>query len=463
MPVAEALAIEPNLYVQEEHPERDVQALGWLAKWLERYSPIVGVEEDSAPQSLLLNISGCAACFHGEDTLLLRAATELADQGWLAHVASADTVGAAWALSHYAKTPCLAPPGEGERILRPLPVCSLRLPTEAIELLAKLGIKSIDQLLTLHRSSLPARFGPLVLKRLDEALGRRPEVIIPHRHLCDVQTKLTFDYPTTRLDVLNDALGRLAKRLLETLRGRNRGARQLQCLLYPEAEKPLRLELGLVRPSSCAHYIQTLLWPLLERTLITSPIHTLALRVSVAEPLVDEQAEFFENESEDNGKDLAALVDRLSSRLGAECISRAVLVSDAQPEHACRFEPMIQDAEPAEGRKAKKRISATTHRTMEHAFRLSCPPLPKRPLQLWPPVAVQALSVIPDGPPIQIYWSGINYRVLHCWGPERIETGWWRGEDIGRDYYVVATHRGNRLWVFRQERDGQWFLQGSFD
>ena len=45
-------------------------------------------------------------------------------------------------------------------------------------------------------------------------------------------------------------------------------------------------------------------------------------------------------------------------------------------------------------------------------------------------------------------------------GPERIETGWWRGHTIGRDYYCVETAAGHRYWLFRRLRDGRWFLHG---
>ena len=37
-------------------------------------------------------------------------------------------------------------------------------------------------------------------------------------------------------------------------------------------------------------------------------------------------------------------------------------------------------------------------------------------------------------------------------GPERIETGWWDGRDVPRDYYVARNPAGVRLWVFRERR-----------
>jgi protein ImuB len=49
------------------------------------------------------------------------------------------------------------------------------------------------------------------------------------------------------------------------------------------------------------------------------------------------------------------------------------------------------------------------------------------------------------------------------WGPERIETGWWRGQAVGRDYYRVETTDGRRFWIFRNLEDNRWFLHGVFD
>jgi protein ImuB len=51
-------------------------------------------------------------------------------------------------------------------------------------------------------------------------------------------------------------------------------------------------------------------------------------------------------------------------------------------------------------------------------------------------------------------------------GPERIETGWWDGGDIQRDYYIArpaaGDRHGMRLWVFRDCRESRWYLHGLF-
>src|SRR5262249_29767092 len=117
MPLAEALAVEPRLNVHEENSQSEVQALEKLAAWGQRYSPIIGLEEGSAPESLLLDVTGCAACFGGEERLAQRAVRDLRVLGYTAHIALADTVGAAWALARCVRNFQIVPPQETEKAL----------------------------------------------------------------------------------------------------------------------------------------------------------------------------------------------------------------------------------------------------------------------------------------------------------------------------------------------------------
>jgi protein ImuB len=87
-----------------------------------------------------------------------------------------------------------------------------------------------------------------------------------------------------------------------------------------------------------------------------------------------------------------------------------------------------------------------------------------RPLVLKPrPIPIEVISVVPDGPPVRFRWHAAEHVVEDSWGPERIETGWWRGPHVERDYYRVETATGQRFWVFRQNDTGKWFLHGAFE
>ena len=89
---------------------------------------------------------------------------------------------------------------------------------------------------------------------------------------------------------------------------------------------------------------------------------------------------------------------------------------------------------------------------------------PARPVRLLRrPALVAAVAVVPDGPPVWFEWQGQRHDVAQAVGPERIETGWWRGQHVQRDYYRVAGTTGGGFWLFRDRVSGQWFVHGVFD
>jgi protein ImuB len=53
----------------------------------------------------------------------------------------------------------------------------------------------------------------------------------------------------------------------------------------------------------------------------------------------------------------------------------------------------------------------------------------------------------------------LGYRLLQ--GPERIESGWWDGLSVKRDYFSAESRTGQRCWLFRTA-NGEWFMHGLF-
>jgi protein ImuB len=474
MPVAEGRAMEPSLAVYEEDPPADTRALRKLAAWAERYSPTVGLEENPRPECLLLDITGCAPYFHGEERLAQRALAEFGKEGWKVRIAVSDTVGAAWGLAHHVENYYVAPPGEIENILLPLPVAALRLPEETLENLLELGIERIGQLVELPRAGLPGRFGSLVIERLDQALGRLVEPIISCRFGSEVQVRCSFEYPTERREVLHHALEQLLDRLVEMLRERHRGAKHLECCFYHEAAAPVRIDVQLFRPSRSAVHLGKLLHARLEHIRMDEPVSGIRLRVPVVEVMPERQFELFDAE-EPREEELSALIDRLVSRLGREAVTFASVVPDPQPEYACRFDPTIAKEVRSEGRgtrgagrrvRSKKREAGDEEQWVSNSSRfssLTSRPLTRRPVQVWPVPEPLEILALAQGLPAHLRRCGKEYTVQQAWGPERIETGWWRGQDIHRDYYIVETAAGTRWWIFRRHDDGRWFLHGCFD
>jgi protein ImuB len=61
-----------------------------------------------------------------------------------------------------------------------------------------------------------------------------------------------------------------------------------------------------------------------------------------------------------------------------------------------------------------------------------------------------------------LLYQGKQQKVTRLWGPERIETGWWRGRTICRDYWRVEIETNQHYWVYRDLRSANWFLHGEF-
>jgi protein ImuB len=362
----------------------------------------------------------------------------------------ADTPGAAWALAHAsAETAVIAEAGQMAAALAPLPVWSLRIDEQTTEALASVGVETVGALLYLPRSSLHSRFGRVLLERIDQALGDLPEMLTPYRPVPVLTERLCFGASVTQLDLLTEAVRRALAPFCEQLARKVAGVRRmfltLDCVEAAEqraATRPITLPVELSSPTRSVDHLWRLIRVRLEGLRLPAPAEALTLWADQIEPLDGWQEELFATDEAD-AREMGNLLDRLVARLGVDAVLRPRLLDEHQPERAFRFVSVVEStaADPAKAMAV----------------------LP-RPLRLVsPPIEIAATSLVPDGPPIAFRLRGTSYGIEQSAGPERIETGWWRGPHIQRDYYRVITQDGRRCWLFRNRPTGQWFLQGWFD
>lgn len=394
LPVAEV-----SVHVEEHNPQADRTYLEALARWCDQFSPLVGI----TGQSLLLDITGLP--FNAEQVT-----KAMRQQGFVARVAVAETVGAAWALAHYDK---------------PLPVAALRLEESTLEKLAALGIRHVSELQSLPRDQLSSRFEDVV-KRLDQFNGAIAEPILPYREPPEIVVERNLEYPLESREPIATVCDEMLIGVAHELSSRQQGTTRFELLLNDR-----RFVIGLFQPSDSPRYLRELLDMQLEQVRLNQAVTKIGLAVLMTAPLRTRQRELFDD-SHEREQQFGLFVDRIRCRSPA---LRAVLVADAQPEHAFRYEPLTN----------------RKHRTAR------VPPL-QRPLLVEPrPIPVDAISS--SGPPRQFSFRGKTYRTVNAWGPERILTGWWRGGYIRRDYYRVETNAGC-YWLFRARQ--RWFLHGVF-
>ena len=407
------------------------------------YSSLVGLEESTAVESIWLDISSNEELWGGEHPLSETILAEMARRGLQVRVAIADSWGAAWAVSHYGGDKItLIPAGQQAKWLAPLPIAALRVSETIRQALCALGILKIDQLMRLPRESLSSRFGKELIQRLDQALGFAPEILTAERSVEPLFVEWLFEEPVSDRQSIDHVCSVLLERLLKFLDERHAGLRELSCRWLGTAAEPTLLRL--LRPTTDRRHLLALLRLQCEQRVFFSGIHGVRMEVVEMGFLSVRQTSLFGDEIDaKNPQALAELVDRLSLRLGHEAVLRLRMIPDSQPEFACESSAWLKDP------RVQKR------EPIANLSRLRC-----RPLCLFrspKPIFVRG-ALETTGLPSSVNQSAVT----HISGPERIETGWWRGLDIKRDYYRIRLANGSTLWAFVDCDTGFWFQQGLF-
>jgi nucleotidyltransferase/DNA polymerase involved in DNA repair len=362
--------------------------------------------------------------------------------------------------------PCVVPVGDRWQ-LGVLPVAALRIHSTTCETLRQLGIETIDQLGGLPRQGLATRLGEELLKRWDQAWGWSQEVLVSFRQPPELTVKIDLEVPAVQQDAVEYWLNESLHRMTEQLWHRQLGVLRMDVVLHGVDQPPVRMRLDLFRPTVATDHLGSLLQLQLQRERLPQAVREVEIQAVLVAPLENQQMELFDSQLK-NEKAISDLVNRLSSRLGAEQVVEVSLRHGAQPEYGFRTRPVAGQPrkKPRKTmRSEQKNLQATTPdgercdmRTSE-AVRKRL----RRPLRLFPkPLLLKTVGEGGKKPPASILWQGQARRVQSCWGPERIETGWWRGPMVQRDYYRIELETGQRLWVYRDLESDGWFLHGDF-
>lgn len=460
MPLAEAKSLVGRLVVAPYDAAGDCRELRRLAGECERFSPCVALEEGDEPESLLLDITDLTHLMGSEAELAAKVERFFAAEGYRVQMAVGDTVGLAWAMAHFVRGPLSVVRSKNATDHRPratdiegLPVEALRIAPDAIDLLHQLGVETIGQLLPLAREDLTLRFGEQLLRRLDQLTGAAPEVLVPYRSPAALEVGASLEHATADRAALVRVLAELVEQLARQLAARDQGAVLLVCALRYVSGESCLVRIGLVQPSASARQLMELVDLHLESVALADEVAHVEIRAAVVGRLGERQGELFANRWPTDPHQLAVLVNRLSSRLGYEQVVRPRLGTSPIPERAVRYMPVVEEGRGTRSEKRGRKHPADSRQ----------PTADSRPLLLYPePQPIEVLSVAPDGPPQFVWLDGRREAIAAHWGPERIETLWWRGPTVRRDYYRIATAAGSQQWIFRRLADGKWFLHGIF-
>ena len=428
--------------------EADREQLRQLAVTCQPFTPQFGIEEHLPAECLLLDVTGCTHLFGGDQQTAARLAADFRQRGYGTCVGLAPTIGAAWATAHCLaqSTPAVVLPSQLPAALLPLPVRSLRLTPDILAVLRELGLRTIGQVRELPRASIPSRFGPLLLKRLDQAFGDEPEIFAREKPRERLIAVWEGEFPIQDRPSLHLVSHRLLDQLLQRLKLRREGIRQLRCELRDPRGRAREFLVGFTAPMQQLQHTFEMLCLQWEQVELPEDIGFVQLEAAATGSLQGAARDLFGNELGTGPRDVTMLLDRLSNRLGAHAVVRARLLPESQPELAIRLEPWAgPESKPAAG---------------ETPTLLAL--LPRPTCLFSPPEAIDVAIAEPAGDPISFRWDHREHRVIRSW-PERIETGWWREQLASRDYFRVEVETGHHFWIFHRLDQKSWFIHGAFD
>jgi len=430
--------------------------------------------------------------FDSEALLAADIERRLTAAGLTLRLALADTPEAAQALARFQSLPA----ADERQAIRRLPIAALRLEEEAETALRRAGLKTLGDLADRPPAPLAARFGEELVAALDRLLGRADSRISPRRALPALLFERRFAEPLARTDDALAVLDDLAREAAVALEERHGGGRRFAGRLYRSdgAVREIAIETGLPTrdPAVPARLFRERIDALADPIDPGFGFDMIRLAVPAIEPLAATQLKLEGGRVAEEA--MAALVDRLSIRLGRNRVRRFVAQGTHIPEQQALALPAVDLPDPAPWPQPPA----------------GEPPL--RPLHLFDPpqrIAV-TMSEVPDGPPLRFRWRRNVHEVARFEGPERIAGEWWRvrvarlpdpppsvlrqrpGRDamdcdeeeladpadatpgrpdqplLTRDYFRVEDVRGRRFWLFRhglyeRETDApDWYVHGLF-
>jgi len=424
MNVNAALAIWASLQVCPRDPDAERRYLHEFHHWAGRFTPTVSTEP---PTTLLFEVAASLKLFDGVEALYDRLRRELDQTGHRCYLALTPTPGASSMLAAAGRETLITDRADLRMSMQALPIHSLGLAGETLRRLRAAGVSSLEELWRLPRHDLARRFGPDVVRKLDQALGMRPDPrridAIPdcferHREL---------EAETVEAGFILQAARFLLKQFSDFLTARSAVASEVQVWLKHAGKPATRIDVGTRLPMRDAGQWERLLREHIQRRELCAPVRGIRLSGSGLRSINPASGDLFE--TPDAVGDWARALDELEARLGKKNLWMPKVLADHRPEHAWKRSPPAVD---------QADVSCPPHRPLwllDEPRRLNC----------------QANDVSGSG----------SFNIID--GPERIESGWWDDNEYCRDYYTVVCSQGRRLWVFQDlKKKSEWYLHGLF-
>lgn len=437
--LAEAEAVCPDLLAVEYDPRTARASLDLIAAWAYRYSSQVLPDP---PRAVLLEVGKSLGLFGPWPEFAKRLRGDLDQLGFAHRIALAPNPRAAKVLAGVADGAMVTSPDALPQALAPIPVAHAGLPADAVASLAGMGIRKLGALSSLPRAALQRRFGKALIEALDVLHGRRPCTLAPWRPPDRFAARSDLGCEVQHHHALLFPLRRMLADLAAVLSARDGGVQRFTLRFGHADGTATGIAIGLLAPERDAAALFEVAKLRLDQVRLPQPVLELSVHADDLPPFVPEAQDLLEPRTA-NALAWPQLRERLRARLGEDAVYGLRADPDPRPERAfARGDHTVGRASPAEWR---------------------IPPAARPPVGgPCPPCQAQRVGQRPTWLlPRPIPLRGPAPKVLA--GPERLETGWWDGGDIRRDYYMLELATGQRAWAFCAPGErGPFMLHGWF-
>jgi protein ImuB len=416
-PLAAAHALLADFATVEHDPDELARWRDFLAAWAYRYSSQVLACFDDA---IVLEVQASLRLFGPWPLFERRLRADLRELGFGHRIAVAPNPRAARVLAGVQDGVAIVHEARLQGALSRIPVARAGLAPKQAEALHAMGLRRLGQLFAAPRDALGKRFGTGLLQHLDRLRGA-PDPLVAYAPPDRFDLRIELAYEIERSQALLFPLRRMTADLGAYLAGRDGGVQRFVVHLEHEGHADTEVAIGLLAAERDPALLFDLARSRLEQAAIPAPVRGMRLVAAQLPPFVPAGRELFD-ERPAQAMPWELLRERLRARLGEDAVHGLAVHEDHRPEQAWRRVPL-----PAASRQ----------------------PLPSAPRPTW---LLQR--------PIPLRGHALRLQA----GPERVESGWWDGGDVRRDYYVVATGEGQQAWAFRPAggTDGPLMLQGWF-
>ncbi|GAD80363.1 Y-family DNA polymerase [Vibrio ezurae] len=414
MGLGSAASLCAELQVLPYQQAIEVDKLQQIAQWLYVYTSDMTLFTE---QGILLKVSNMLTLYRNLESYWKTISQHLDQLHLHYHYATAFSPLAAKLLAetHYDHITDDKQAIEHSMLQRPL--MATELSPSNIEKLARIGVHNLAQLTALNMTDIARRFDIQVVNYVGRLLGQFKHPVQFYHPPADFNQHLNLLFEIEHTHSLMAPLTCLLEQMECFLKLRDKVAYEIQLSLYQRDKSQQNITFYSAAGDYQARKWLQLSKLTLESTQLNAPILSIRLQaIRTGETPATKSDLFDQHTGEVSPLELLSL---LQAKLGKTAITGITSNNDPRPEASTRYiDPFSKP-----NNKAQSTLT--------------------RPSFIYP---------VPQP---------LHSHVEIMQGPERIQSGWWDGNPINRDYFIAREQGGRCLWVYRTPSK-EWFIQGVF-